>query len=442
MQATGDSAQRTTWALVPCATVAATAKRWAIAAFLCCTAVALAGCALSGGSGGDTANVAPAVAPVAVPGEQEPVKVALLLPLSGAGETARVAASLRQAGELALFELDSPDVQLMVKDTNGTPEGATAAATQAAAAGAELVLGPLLASSVTAASNVTRAANIPMVAFSNDRSVAGGNVYLLSFVAGADVDRAVSYAVANGKRRFIGMVPSDGYGQIVSRALQDAVSRRGAELVLVENFPRDANGMIPPFKRAKSAMDRWAAQGAPVDTLFIAAGQGTLSTVATILPYVDIDLNQTQLLGTGDWDHANIGQDKQLVGGWFPAPDPQGWRSFTARYMETYGALPPRIASIGYDAVSLAISLSNGAPVQRYSAANLTRPSGFAGIDGLFRLTPSGVADRGLAILEVQAFGPRVLDPAPPAFGGPRPVTGAAYAAGSNVISQPLGTVN
>jgi hypothetical protein len=105
-----------------------------------------------------------------------------------------------------------------------------------------------------------------------------------------------------------------------------------------------------------------------------------------------------------------------LVGGWYAAPDPKGWANFTANYAKTYGATPPRIASLGYDAVSLAVTLSQNPRGQRFTQPQLTRSSGFSGVDGLFRLSPDGTSERGLAILEVRENGPRVLEPAPSSF--------------------------
>ena len=52
------------------------------------------------------------------------VKVALLLPLTGSGNTPSVAKALKQAAELALFDFDNPSVSLVPKDTKGTPDGA------------------------------------------------------------------------------------------------------------------------------------------------------------------------------------------------------------------------------------------------------------------------------------------------------------------------------
>ena len=60
--------------------------------------------------------------------------------------------------------------------------------------------------------------------------------------------------------------------------------------------------------------------------------------------------------------------------------------------------------------------------VERYkvrlddTATTLTRSSGFAGVDGLFRLLPDGTSERGLAILEVRAYGPQVIEPPPSNF--------------------------
>ena len=348
---------------------------------------------------------------------QSNVKVALLLPLTAKGNTAKTALGLKQAGELALFEFDKPNVVLITKDTHGTPEGAKKAASEAISEGVELVIGPLFAKSVTAAASVTRPAGVPMIAFSSDRSVAGNGVYLLSFLAGQDVPRIISYAVGSGKQNFAALVPDSQYGKIVENSLRLAVSKIGAQLATVERYPSDANGMLEPARRIKQVMINAKNEGRPVDALLIPAGKEALPTLATLMPYFEIDTKEVKLLGTGDWDYSGIGREAPLVGGWFSAPDPRGWREFTQRYAKTYGGVPPRIASLAYDAVSLAVSLSNNASGQRYTSTNLVRGSGFAGVDGLFRLKADGTSERGLAILEVQKFGSRVLQPAPSVFG-------------------------
>src|SRR5580692_2269621 len=163
------------------------------------------------------------------------VKIALILPLSAGGQTAVAANSLKNAGELAIAEANSPNVQLIVKDDRGTPEGATAATQEAIGEGAELIVGPLNASNVQAAAAVARPAGRPIIAFSTDASVASRGVYLLSFMPGSEVQRVVSFASTQGKRSFAALVPDTAYGQVTGGAFQEAVSRTGGRAVALEH---------------------------------------------------------------------------------------------------------------------------------------------------------------------------------------------------------------
>ncbi|MGI8724153.1 MAG: penicillin-binding protein activator [Methyloceanibacter sp.] len=341
------------------------------------------------------------------------VKVALLLPISAGGSTPGIAKALKQAGELALFDFDNPNVVLVPKDTGGTPEGARMAAESAVQDGAELIIGPLFAQEVNAVAPIARQAGIPVVAFSSDENVAGNGVYLLSFVAGRDVQRIVSFALSRGKRNFAVLVPQSPYGRLAETAFARAVSAGGGTASVRAVFPPgDANGMLGPVRQIANAVKG----GQQVDALFLPAGREELPSLAPLLASSGLSSAQLQFLGTGQWDFPNIGTEKALIGGWYPAPDPKGWAGFSQRYAKTYGGPPPRIASLAYDAVSLAVSLSQNPQGQRYNSSTLSRASGFQGVDGLFRLLPGGTSERGLAILEVREYGPQVIDPAPSSF--------------------------
>lgn len=344
------------------------------------------------------------------------VKVGLLLPVTGPGNAQQVAKALKQAGELALFDFDNPNVQLAPKDTRGTAEGARLAAQEAAREGVELIIGPLFANEVAAAAPEAKRAGIPMIAFSSDQKVAGNGVYLLSFLAGSDIPRIVSFAVSRGKRRFGALFPQTDYGRIAGEKFARAVREAGGQIVAAKDYPQDANGMLAPVREIAALAKK--GKPAQIDALFIPAGSDTLPALAPLMPYFEVDTAAVKLLGAGGWDYTGVGKEAALLGGWFPAPDPKGWQDFTKRYAETYGDVPPRLASLAYDAVSLAVSLSSNPPGKRFTPAELTRVSGFAGIDGLFRLRPDGASERGFAILEVQRYGNQVADPAPSVFGG------------------------
>lgn len=347
------------------------------------------------------------------------VKIALLLPLSAAPQTAEFAKALKHAGELAILEFDNPNVALVTKDTKGTPEGARLAVEEAVRDGAEVIVGPLFAKEVLAVAPIARRSNIPVLSFSTDPAASGNGTYLMSFVVGEDVHRVVAYAYSRGQRTFAALVPDSAFGKVALAAFQDSVSRVGGKVAFVNHYPLDINGMRGPVQRTKLALDAARVQGAPVDALFVPGDPETLALLGPVITQSGIDPASVKLIGTSGWDQSAIGRERSLQGAWFPAPDPKAWNEFTQRYAKTYGTPPPRIASLSYDAVSLAIALSNGQRGQRYTPAALTRASGFTGIDGLVRFRQSGTSERGFAILEVRPDGPVPIEPAPRAFTDP-----------------------
>lgn len=346
--------------------------------------------------------------------DRQMVKVALLVPLSAQGQPGVIGKSLKQAAELALFERDNPNLQLIVKDDKGTPEGAKAAAEDALKSGATLILGPVFAKSVIAVTPAARKAGVPVIAFSNDRQVAGNGVYLLSFQPTPEVERIVTHATSNGKRRFAALISQDAFGKLVEPTFHNAVSRSGGTVVAFENYPPgSANAMLEPLRKISAAIAAADAEGAPIDAIFVPGGQEQLEPLGRLLPQAKIDPQRVKLIGTGGMDYPNAGRDAGLVGAWYPGPDPRGWTDFSQRYAKSYSHAPPRIASLAHDAVTLAIALAGGPEGQRYTAATITRPGGFTGIDGSYRLLADGTADRSLAILEVQRFGAMIVEAAP-----------------------------
>ena len=392
-------------------------------------ALVVAACSLGSGGNSLSAGLAapqPGAVATAPGGGPLKAKVAVLLPLTGSAQSAAVAKGMKQAAEMALFELNNPGFQLIVKDTKATAEGAAAAATAAVSEGVELIIGPLYARSVRAVGQVARQAKLPVIAFSNDRTVAGNGVYLLSFLADEEVNRIVNFAASQSKRSFAALVPEGAYGDLVSASFRAAVTRNGGTVVAMEKYPNNSNGMLEPSQRLFKLVKDSIEQGYPVDAIYLPGGPDTLPNLAPLIDYANLGAAPVKFLGSGGWDYPNLGRNKNFIGSWYPAPDPRGWRAFSEKFARTFGSAPPRIATLSYDAVTIAIRLATShAARSRYTTANLTRPNGFTGVDGAFRFTAAGTAQHSLAVLEVQKFNPTVIDPAAAGFNASgRTVTG------------------
>jgi ABC-type branched-subunit amino acid transport system substrate-binding protein len=319
------------------------------------------------------------------------VKVGLILPLSAAGYAGVAGHSMKNAAVMALAEFQIPNIQLLIKDDAGNPQGAQQGTQQALDEGAEIILGPLFALSVPAAAQLTRTRGVSVIAFSTDSSVAGRGVYLLSFLPESDVNRIVEYAASTGKRSFAALLPENAYGNVVEGAFKQAVGRRGGRIVAFERYGAD---------RASAARTVAQALG-QADALFIADDGDSVVTVADALTAAGANLKNIQLLGTGLWDNPRVFASPALHGGIYAAPDPSGFRSFSGRYRAKFGSDPVRTATLAYDAVALVAALARTQGPQRISPELLTNPSGFECIDGLFRFLHDGTNERGLAVMRV-----------------------------------------
>ena len=163
----------------------------------------------------------------------------MILPLSAAGNAGVAAQSMKNAAEMALAEFQNPNIQLLIKDDGGSPQGAQQGTQQALDEGAEIILGPLFALSVPATAQLARARGISVIAFSTNSSVAGRGVYLLSFLPESDVNRIIEYSASIGKRSFAALLPDNAYGNVVEAAFKQAVARRGGRVVAFEKYGAD-----------------------------------------------------------------------------------------------------------------------------------------------------------------------------------------------------------
>ncbi len=375
----------------------------------------LSGC--MGGGSSSSGPSGPLLGTMPVTGEvlgTGPIRVAMLLPLTATGNAGVLGGQLRNAAALALRDFAAPTVSIMIKDTGGTPEGARLAATEALSQGAELILGPVFAAEVTAVAAIARPSRVPVIAFSSDLSVSSPGVYLLSFLPRSDIDRIIQYSISQGRRSFGALLPQSGYGTVAEAALMEAVSRYGGRVVAIERYALDRLAM----QTHAEAMAEIAKSG-QIDTLLMPDGGDAAPFMAQILSSKRVSTSEIKYVGSGQWNNdPRFTAESTLVGSWFPAPDDTGFENFANRYAASFGGRPVRNASLGYDAASLAAGLASRFGEQRFAPQTLTQSSGFAGVDGVFRLMPDGSNQRSLAIYEVIQGGTRLLDPAPGTFAG------------------------
>jgi ABC-type branched-subunit amino acid transport system substrate-binding protein len=353
---------------------------------------------------------------VPVPTPQLPVdtsvKVGLLLPLSG--PQAGLGRTLLQAAEMGLFEVGDERFTLLVEDT-ATAGGADSAARKLLAQGARIMLGPVFGADTRKVAPIAQGARVPVLAFTNDKTVAQPGVYALGVTPQAEVERVVAYAVSQGKRRFAILSPASPYGNIVSAAYREAIVNAGGTLAQMASYDPSSPDYTGTVEQLGLAHQR-----DPFDALMLPEGGTKLRQLAPLLPAFQIGVQNVQILGTGLWaNDPALAQQTGLNGAWFATTPPDKWQPFVQRYQSVYGSAPEPRAGLVYDAITLVVALAQqaapGTPVD-FNSPILTNPNGFAGTTGVFRLNADGTVDRSLAVIEVQPGGGYVKDNAQGSF--------------------------
>jgi len=348
-------------------------------------------------------------------------RLALLLPFSARSSRLQAeAASMLRAAELAVFEREDADVLLIALDTQGTKPGARSAAKSALDSGADIILGPIIADNVKAAAQVAARSKTPLLAFSNDQSVAGNGTYLLSFPPEAEVRRIVEYVASTGTTRFALMGPDSAYGRRVTGAYEQAVRAVGGEITASETYKgKDISVMQEPAQRLAAyhaegerlAKDNGGITPLSYEAILLPEGGNALRSLAPLFPYYEVDPADVQFMGTGRWNNADTVREPALNRGIFAGPDKEARQPFLDSYDRTYGEDPSSLATLAYDAVTLGAYIADGDPKTRRNRAE--DPAGFYGVDGLVSFNYDGRPSRGLAVYKINYGQFSVVDPAP-----------------------------
>jgi ABC-type branched-subunit amino acid transport system substrate-binding protein len=365
---------------------------------------------------GDAASAAPGTAFSNLP----PVKVAILLPLTG--PHAALGQAMLQAAQIALFDIGYENFELMPRDTGAGPDAARQGAISAIEGGAKLLLGPVFAEDVRSVKSIAAQSGINVIAFSTDWTLAGGNTFIMGFLPFDQIDRVVNYAAAQNLGRIGVFAPQTDYGRAVVSAYRTVAARAGIPSANIATFTEGPamSTALQNFIKPQQDESVYVQTTAPFDAILMPVGGNEALTISNLLNASGNTPLKLKRLGTGLFDDPAVTAEPSLQGAWFAAPSPRLREGFERGFINTYNYQPPRLATLAYDATALAAVLAqrgfakSGQP--DFNGAAITNPNGFSGIDGIFRFRADGTAERGLAILEIRNGRAMILDDAPQTF--------------------------
>ncbi|WP_299353866.1 penicillin-binding protein activator [uncultured Shimia sp.] len=346
----------------------------------------------------------------------DPVPVALLVP-SGSSDSgdAVIAQSLENAAKLAIADLQGVKIDLRVYSTAGNAATAQAAAITAVNEGAKIILGPLHGEAANAAGKAVASSNVNVLSFSNNTTIAGGNVFVLGATFQNTANRLTRFASAQGKARVVVVHANNVAGEVGKNAINGALAGVAASNVGTVGYEFSQEGVISAVSQVRSAVEQGQA-----DTIFLTSNtSGALPLMSQLLPEAGLTADKVQYVGLTRWDIPSQTLSLPGVqGGWFARPDEALTQQFQQRYASAYGGLPHALGGLAYDGIAAIGALVKSGKTNALTTSGLTQGAGFQGVNGIFRLRSDGTNERGLAVVTIRDRQVVTLDPAPTSFSG------------------------
>lgn len=314
-----------------------------------------------------------------------------------AGPRYSIAALLPQSGQLAFFgdhvlkgiqlavhtyNLQDPDnrVELIVKDTEGSPEKAVAALTELAPKGIVAAIGPLLTKEAEALVPILDKVRIPVIT----PAASGEEIGKLSpwlfrnaLTNSSQAAAAAQYALGMKLKKFVLLYPDDAYGKDLARLFAKELERK-AEILATVSYPSDVKDFGPSIRKVMEIDLRSRKIPIPdddaerkklfqdftpsFDALYLPGHADQVGLLIPNLAYYNI--KDIAIIGSNDWhspdlvDRADRHADGAVfTDGFFPESTDPLIKSVVDAYRSAYQEDPDILAAQAYDAAMMVLSL-------------------------------------------------------------------------------------
>jgi len=365
-------------------------------------------------------------------------RVGVLLPLSGAAS--KHGKGLKNAAMLALEDIKNPNLVLQFYDTQSSPSGSRIAVENAINQGSSVIIGPLMSSEVQAISEETIYQGIPVIAFSTAQDVLQPTIYSLGLLIEEQVDRIVSYAANQGRKRLALLLPDNSTGIAVAKSAVKSAQKNNIEISVIGFYSpntSDFSGIIKQMTnyeerhaevvRLRSELEAKAKSGdksamyelkqmetkegvgdVGFDMVLIPETGAKLTSATSMFAYYDASYPDVQFLGTSVWETRKFNNESVMHKSWFPSISRDKSGYFANKYYNTFGDKPSSLYSFAYDAVALINEIS------KHDSKDINDvildSNGYYGITGAFLFNKDGTSRHSLDIVEIRPEGNIIID--------------------------------
>ncbi|MCQ2574726.1 MAG: penicillin-binding protein activator [Alphaproteobacteria bacterium] len=375
--------------------------------------------------------------------------IAVLLPTSDQNKS--IGNSIKTSIEMALVQRPSENIKTTFYDISGDSINKKQIIQEVLSTNPNIIIGPVFAEDVKELRD-EKNSELPVLSFTSDISAVGNGVMTMALLPTQSIETIIRQIQNDGIQNIIVVAPNDQSGKLMASVAYEASTIYNLQLNgLFYYTPNDSNSMKDTAIKASMYETRSQANTrakevlsdiltkeslsqneydslnqqlekisktevlGPVPynaVLFLGNGNDS-KTLASFLRYYGVNSQQVHFYGTTLWQGSDIASDFTMSGAKY-ATLPDISENFVELYKQATDQYPDYMSSFGYDAINMILEMVN---TNKNYASYLLDPSGYNGINGIFRLQPSGESERGLLIKQLNGSGTaRTIKEAPNNF--------------------------
>jgi branched-chain amino acid transport system substrate-binding protein len=317
-------------------------------------------------------------------------------------------------------------VELIVKDTEGSPEKAVSSLTDLAAKGVVAVIGPLLSREVEALAPSLAKVQLPVLT----PTAPGAGLTELSpwifrnaLTNAAQAAAAAEYGLKQNLKKFVIFAPDDPYGRDLTRVFTRDLMKK-AEILATIAYPPETNDFGPWIRRLieidlrsqkipipdddKERKKLFQTYAPTFDALYL---PGYAEKVGLLIPQLAFyNVTGKQIIGSNNWHTPDLieragrhAEGAVIVDGFYPENQEPAVKAVVDAYRSAYQDEPDILSAQAYDAAAIVLSLL---AVKKDTPAaikeGLLNLKDFPGISGSTSFPGNGEAQKKLFLIRIE----------------------------------------
>ena len=337
------------------------------------------------------------------------LRVGMFVPLSG--EYSLLGQAIANGAELALFQTNSSEIEIIYFDT-GNLESLDEIAASALSADIDVTIGPLFSYPLSKIAPVMAAYNIPVLSLSNNMAAAQTGSWVLGYLPEQQLDNLLAHVIEQDKSRIAILASEDSFGQTLLSHAQARLADFGlspAQITLL------SDPLLADEPTLKDAIKQFSGYQPPAedstelppplyDSVLLAGNPEFILRTAPVLDYYDLGPSRVTFLGTDLWGRAELMSEPSLQGAIITQALLPEKERFDSIWRDYFAQNPSILSRLGFDVMAvIAITKSQNTSSEEIDwTRSLLRDKGFSGFSGSFTLLPDGRNNRAYKLYRIE----------------------------------------